>query len=297
MTNSKMPFNPARFADMLEESLYAIGPKGEKLKSKREDLVAWLRKKCKNSQACLDLADKLADCRRKHRCKSAACPECAAAGQQLVARAARHFLKAQAGSSKIVCVSVVPDDGVSKPGKLFPSELPRAVRRWKEKMGKAGGTWFVGAIDISFNEHKQARFTPHWSVHFYGITATDGHKKLKRELRKLFPKTKTIRRPVTVVEWDRDVKALRYILKPNFGLRIGNDNGQRYDKKTGTMRSCRDTDTQPLRSKRKRELLLYLDDVGIQGQLVMRQGQLLNLKGQAPTIVMRRPGGRGRGSS
>lgn len=296
MIKAQIPFNPARFADMLEESLYATGPKGEKLKSRREDLVAWLRKKFKNSHACLDLADKLADCRRKHRCKSAVCPECAAAGQRLVARAARHFLKAQAGSSKIVCVSVVPDDGVSKPGKLFPSELPRAVRRWKEKMGKAGGTWFVGAIDISFNEHKQARFTPHWSVHFYGVTATDDQKKLKRELRKLFPKTKTIRRPVTVVEWDRDVKALRYILKPNFALRIGNDNGQRYDKKTGTMRSCRDTDTQPLRSKRKRELLLYLNDVGMQGRLVMRQGQLLNLKGQAPTIVMRLPKGRGRGS-
>ena len=42
-----------------------------------EAAVDWLRKKGKKSQACLDLADKVDQCRPKHRCKSPACPECA----------------------------------------------------------------------------------------------------------------------------------------------------------------------------------------------------------------------------
>jgi hypothetical protein len=39
------PFNPSKLAEMLEESNYATGPKGESLKSERAKLVKWLRKK------------------------------------------------------------------------------------------------------------------------------------------------------------------------------------------------------------------------------------------------------------
>ena len=147
-------FNPSRVACMLDKGMYATGSKGEELKSEREDLVAWLRKKGKKSQAYLDLADKLDPCRPKHRCKSPACPECGAAGQRLMATATRQFLKAQANGGTIVCVTVVPADGLIKPGKLNKADHERAIRRWKEKLGKAGVTWFVGATDLSFNEHK-----------------------------------------------------------------------------------------------------------------------------------------------
>jgi hypothetical protein len=279
-------FNPSRVADMLDKGMYAKGPKGEELKSEREDLVAWLRKKGKKSQKCLDLADKLDQCRPKHRCKSPACPECGAAGQRLMATATRQFLKAQANGGTIVCVTVVPDDGLIKPGKLNKADHERAIRRWKEKLGKAGVTWFVGATDLSFNEHKQAKHKPRWSEHFYGVTRHRDPKSLKKMLRGQFPKTKAILRPVKVKVWDGDKKALRYILKPNFWRRIANDYAQRHNKKTGTTRSCRATDKQYLKSKQKRELLVYLDDIGIQSRLLMRWCQLLNKKPGGPTIVL-----------
>ena len=47
---SRSSLNPSRFADMLVEDLYATGPKGEKLKSKRKKLVQWLRKKGKKAR-------------------------------------------------------------------------------------------------------------------------------------------------------------------------------------------------------------------------------------------------------
>jgi hypothetical protein len=282
-------FNPSRVACMLDKGMYATGSKGEELKSEREDLVAWLRKKGKKSQAYLDLADKLDPCRPKHRCKSPACPECGAAGQRLMATATRQFLKAQANGGTIVCVTVVPADGMIKPGKLNKADHERAIRRWKEKLGKAGVTWFVGATDWSFNEDKQAKHKPRWSEHIYGITVTRDPEKLKKMLRGQFPKTKAIPRPVKVEEWDRNNKALRYILKPNFWRRIANDYAQRYNKKTGTTRSCRGTDHQHLKSKQKRELLIHLGDVGIQSRLLMRWCQLLNKKPGGPTIVLRVP--------
>jgi hypothetical protein len=286
------PFNPSKFVDMLDKSYYATGPKGDELKSEREGLVAWLRKKGKNSQACLDLADKLAQCRRRHRCRSAACPECATAGQSMMAGVARRFLKKQVSDgTKIVCVTIIPADGMIKQGKLSRAEHERAVRRWKDRLGKAGVEWSIGATDFSMNEHKQDSQKPRWSVHIHGITVNKNPKKLKRALKKQFPKTKGIRRPVMVDEWDGDKKALRYIFKPNYSRRIATDDAQRYDKKTGTMRKCRDTDPQPLKSKQKRELLLHLDGIGMQSRLLMRCCQLLNAKSKGPTIVLRLPKG------
>jgi hypothetical protein len=285
------PFNPAKVAHMLDEDLYATGLKGDKLNSEREKRVRWLRKKGKNRPECLALAGKLEACNPKHRCQSAACPECATAGQRLVAKSARKFLNAERGT--VVCVTIIPADGMIRPGDLGAAEHERAIRRWKERLGKAGIEWFVGATDLSFNEHKEDRHEPKWSEHIFGITITEDPKKLKRSLKKHFRKTKAIRRPVTVVEWDGDKKALRYILKPNFWRRISTDDGQRHDKKTGATRSCGDIDTQPLKSKNKRELLVYLDRVSMQGRLLMRCCQLLNVKSKGPTILLRLPKERG----
>ena len=287
-------FNPAKFADMLVEDLYATGSKGQELESEREGLVAWLRKKGKNSRACLDLADKLDQCRPKHRCQSAACPECAKAGQRLVANVTRRFLKTQNGDgAKVVCATIIAADGMIRPGKLDAAEHERATRRWKDRLGKAGVEWFIGGTDISMNEHVQGRKKRRWSAHIHGITVIENPKKLRSALKEQFPKTKAIRRPVMVEEWDGDKKALRYIFKPHFSRRIATDDARRYDKKAEAMRTCRDTDTQPLKSKQKRELLLHLDGIGMQSRLLMRCCQLLNAKSKGPTIVLRLPKGAG----
>jgi hypothetical protein len=285
MSKDRPPFNPSKVADMLDKSMYAKGSKGEELKSEREDLVAWLRKKGKKSQACLGLADKLDSCRPRNRCRSPACPECGTAGQRLVATTTRQFLKAQTTGSTVVCVTVVPADGMMKPGKLNKTDHELAIRRWKEKLGKAGVTWFVGATDLSFNEHKQAKRKPRWSEHFYGVTRHREPEKLKRALKALFPKTKAIPRPVKVKVWDGNKKALLYILKPNFWRRIATEDAQRHNKTTGATRLCRATNKQYLKSKQKRELLVYLDDIGIKSRLLMRWCQL-NKKPGGPTIKL-----------
>src|SRR5580704_12733764 len=126
MSKQRFPFNPAKFADMLDKGYYATGSKSDKLKSERENLVAWLRKKGKGNQACIDLADELDRCKPKRRCKSAACPECAKAVQCLVAKVTRRFLKGQNGDDvEIVCVTIIPSDGMIKPGKLDKGEHVR----------------------------------------------------------------------------------------------------------------------------------------------------------------------------
>jgi hypothetical protein len=288
---SKGRLNPARVSDMLEEKVFANGEKQRSLKGARDKFIIRLRKKGKKDPACLGLADKLENCRPKHRCKSPACPECTYAAQRLIAKVTRRFLKKHAGDGTIVCVTLAPQDGATKPGRLDKGEHDRRLRRWKERLGKAGVTWFVGATDWSFNEHAEGHYKPHWLEHVYGVTITKDAEKLKRRLRRRSSKTDAIPRPIKVVEWDGDNAALRYICKMNFWRRIATDVAKRFDRKTGHTRTCRATDKQPLRSKRNIEILLHLDKIGMQSRLILKWCQLINVAGNKPTIVLRLPKG------
>jgi hypothetical protein len=295
------PFNPTRLSDQLAESSYPVegwSKKAPKLNRKREKDVGWLRKKFKDDQPSLALAEKLEGCKRNHRCKSPACPECAYAARQLLTTIIKKYLDDQTeAGNKIVCLSIVPADGISKPGHLSLAQHQRNVRRWKEALGRAGVTWFIGASDWSFNEHKDNRYPPHISHHFYGFTATTEPDDLKKRLQAQFPKTDTIPRPVKVQEWDGKKKPIRYMLKSQFYRRIGSDDGQRFNKATGKDRSCRATDKQPLRSSQKRELLLHLDQIGLQGRLMLRWVQILHLGVAGSAVVERGPNGRVRGNA
>jgi hypothetical protein len=265
-------FNPARFTDILKESGYRTGWGKAPPQQRRErvKIIDWLRKKYKDNQACQDLAAKLEGCKPKARCKSPACAECATAAQDLVTEVTQKFLKEKAKTAKLVAVSIVPADGTSAPGQLTPDQHARNVRRWKDALGRAGVTWFLGGSDWSFNEHDEERYQPHWSHHFYGLTATIDPEALRKKLQQQFPKTDAIPRPVKVQEWDGKKKALRYMVKSKFWRRIGTDKGERFDKDKGENRSCRATDKQPLRSSQRRELLLHLDQIGLQGRLILR---------------------------
>jgi hypothetical protein len=290
MSEPATPFNPARFNDQIDEALYARswGP-GARLKRERQELVNRLRKKANGKQAAIQLADKLEGCKPQARCKSAACPECNHAAAQLVTQVARRFLKEQPSSDTIVCVSIVPADGVSKPGNLTKDQHARNVRRLKAALGRAGVTWFIGASDWSFNEHDEDRYQPHWSHHLYGFAATNDPEQLKQALQRQFPKTDSIPRPVTVQVWDGKKKPIRYMVKSEFWRRIGTDDAQRYDKTNGGQRWCRATDKQPLLSTQKRELLLHLDQIGLQGRLVMRWLQIVHLGVAGSAVVERGP--------
>jgi hypothetical protein len=289
-------FNPARFTDIIKEDDYRVWTSGVALRKERKDLIDWLRKKYKDNQACQALADKLEGCKRDARCKSAACPECSAAARDLVTEVARKFLKEKAKTATIVCLSIVPADGITNPGQLSLPQHQRNIRRWKEGLGRAGVTWSLGGSDWSFNEHKDNRYPQHISHHFYGFTTTPDTENLKKRLQAQFPKTDAIPRPVKVQPWDGKKKPIRYMVKSKFFRRIGSDQGQRFNKDKGEDRSCRATDKQPLKSSQRRELLLHLDQIGLQGRLVLRWLQILHLGTAGSAVVERGPNGRVRGN-
>jgi hypothetical protein len=292
MNNSTSNFNPARLNDQIDDSSYPVpvwSEKGTELNREREALIEWFHKKYKDNKPSLALADKLEGCKRKARCKSPACPECAYAAEQWLTSVIKKYLDK--------CLSIVPPDGIINPGQLSAAQHQRNVRRWKEALGRAGATWFIGASDWSFNEHQDNRYQAHWAHHFYGFTATTDPDDLKKRLQAQFPKTDVIPRPVKVQEWDGKKKPIRYMLKSEFFRRIGSDEGQRFNKASGKDRSCRATDKQPLRSSQKREFLLHLDQIGFQGRLMLRWLQIVHLGVAGSAVVERGPNGRMRGNA
>jgi hypothetical protein len=154
----KAQFNPYRLADALEESNYLTGLRGGALKLHREQEVDWLRKKHPNGNGGIQLADKLEVCGPNQRCLSPACPECMFAWKAVTTEVAFPYLRDHPDRQKIVCVSVVPADGTILPGQLSAPQHARNSRRWKERLGRAGVTWFLGATDWSWNEHAQGAF-------------------------------------------------------------------------------------------------------------------------------------------
>src|SRR5262249_51656202 len=121
MNNSTSSFNPARLIDQIADWFYPVeiwSKKATKLKRQRKRVIGWLRKKHKDD-ASLALAEKLESCKLKARCKSPACPECAYAARRVLTSVIKKYLddQVQAGST-IVCLSVVPADGIINPGQL-----------------------------------------------------------------------------------------------------------------------------------------------------------------------------------
>ena len=269
-------FNPGRFDGALTEAHYVTGFLRAALRKARDRLVRVLRTKHKDDDKAQVLSDKLDACEKHRRCLSGACPECARAAQRLFAETVGKSLEGLADGQQIVCLSLVPMDGICKPNLLSTAQTGRHIRRWKDRLGRAGVDRFIGGLDISFNEHEADLYPPHWSEHVYGVTVTTDIAELKKELRRQFPKSDSIPRPVKVKEWDGRASALDYLLKPNAWRRVGTDDGERFDKKTGTQRSCRATDKQPLRSRQRARLALHLDDLGLQGRLVLRMCQFVN---------------------
>ena len=166
------------------------------------------------------------------------------------------------------------------------SNHDRFVRRTKDKIGRAGIPTLIGAVDWSFNEVK-GKNRKRWSRHLHGVIPEVGTDANLEALKKQFPKSRDVRKPVRVAQWDGDPTALRYLVKRTNRRRRINFMGKRFDKKSGKHRSCRDTDKQPLRSRERLELLLHLDDIGIAGHLVLKGVQFMSLSDKGPTFVDR----------
>jgi hypothetical protein len=122
----------------------------------------------------------------------------------------------------------------------------------------------VGGIDFTYNEHRDGNFPSHWAPHIWLLTNKLNRARWEILLRKQFVRTRAIRRPVKINDWDGNRAAIGYSLKYKFGRRIS-DLGQRGE----AARICRVTAYDRLRSAERFELYSYLDHIGLGSRILL----------------------------
>lgn len=251
------------------------------------DLPEWLRKKGKQEPRATELSSKLDACAPASPCGSGACPACGEAFQRDFAAAAGRFIEEQwCQCDSVVCAGIALPSLAAPRGGLQGLNLLAAKRRVQERLSRAGVGLAFGAWDYSMNQHQTARYAPFWLPHLHLLIGTGDPGSLRQGLKRSFPSSDAVPRPVRVQVWDGHENALLYLLKRKFDRRIGIDNAERFSPKTGKWRLCRATSQQHLRSAERLELLLHLDEIGLDGRVFMRKAQLRLARGSIRIVPM-----------
>jgi hypothetical protein len=212
------------------------------------------------------IADRLNECSPQERCGSGACPWCGRAFQRFNVREGKRLLEAEApGLIGISAVSLVlaplpPEGALSQ---LSIKSLQDGVK----KVLRANGVKLaLGGLDLSYNEHRDHRFAPHWAPQYWLLLPTSNRHRWEPALRSLSPSSDVVPRPLKILRWDRDLAALGYALKTRFKRRESYEHERPY--RDGT-RICRNTRSLPLRAKERLELFQFLDQVGLAARVFL----------------------------
>jgi len=218
-----------------------------------------------NKVAESDLSTRLTECWPRHRCMSGACPSCGRAIQRYFVAEAQKLLVAEATNTKIV--SLVLDHQYPR-GDLGKSPTIQTLQqRAKDVLGNSGVDFALGGVDLSFNEDRdEHRFEEHWAPQLWFVLPSHNLEQWIKALRKAYPSSSAVPRPVKVLNWDGDPAALAYALKTNFVRRVSITTT---NKKNRVTRKIRNTRAQRLRAIERTELYRFLHNSGLSSRFFL----------------------------
>jgi hypothetical protein len=217
LSAAKTAKRQAEVVDLLERASQRSNAKGDR----------------KQARLLKKLSNKIDRCRRRDRCGSLACPECARAFQRAKADAQKRviveFSKKPAGKSNkpagsnsepangiLVMVTVIPLHLRYTAADLIALDIAKRTRWLRDILTKAGLTGLmVGSADISW-EHRQNR--GYYQLHWHLATWTKDPEKLQKRVLKVFPPKNKYDRPVVVTK----ARSLNFFLYMNKGIKLPN---------------------------------------------------------------------------
>ena len=148
-------------------------------------------------------------------------------------------------------VTLVPLMGKCAPDQLHTMSLEKIVKYVRRKLVAAGCGHLrvIGAVDISYNENSEGEWKPHWQFHVHCVIAGGTEAKLKKKLKKVFPRTETIRKPVEVEPVTNLMGALSYCCKSYFERRVSYINNKGHWDTNGDL---------PIKAPEFREISLFM---------------------------------------
>lgn len=226
-----------------------------------------MRKHRTTDPELLLIADCLEQCEPKNRCYSGACPECGRLFQRFYVRRSKNIIRdiiADKGK-ELIALCIIPSSPIVRPGKLDKFSVINFQRRIKTALDSVGVKSAIGGVDFSFNEDREQRWNPIICVHPYLITATDDREQLRRALKRIFPRTTEVPRPIKLPLFENKAYRRSYSLKMNFKLRISH-----YKVRKGKTTKSRNTSTDRLRVDQRIELYKYLHKIGLAARIIFR---------------------------
>jgi hypothetical protein len=253
------------------DPLWKNAPSAEEMYEERLRRIKFLRKYGRTHSDATIVADRLESCEPGRRCLSGACPECGRLLQRWFVRRSKIFIAEHIVQDKeeLIAISIVPRDAVRRPGQLHTVDIVNLQRRLKYALDKTRINVGIGAIDFSFDEDRKGRYQAFWCPHFYLITSTSKKNKLG-DLRKIYPRTTAIPKPVFISSFRNVSERRSYALKMKFTRRIGYHQVKNWNDKR---RKCRNASCDELRAAERLELFIYLDQIGLADRVIFRRAK------------------------
>ncbi len=238
--------------------------------SRREHVVALLRRHGAQTASALSVAEALEGCSPKARCTSGACPECGRALQRWFVTATsdlidRHF----EGQQGLYLASIVPDYATAPIDSLTAFDWARVTRKTARILRSSGVEFACGGADFSVNEASESPNSK-WIQGQFWMLMPAPRGTWKKDIKGLINASGKVKRPLKLKPFDGDPAALAYALKSTFARRVSyfDENAARQDRQGSA-----NTRVRPLRGEGWLALMIFLDRIGLDARLFMVGGR------------------------
>lgn len=244
----------------------------KQVKTRKADLIRELNA---GDRRAREISEVLDACSTGARCGLSICPFCMRhfRARLLIPKVCAQIAEWQKSTRLCgVAISAVPAKLKLAPSELHNLDLAKILDGFRQQLRRAGygDCIAVAGVDLSFNEHSEGLWAPHWQPHLYGLVLTaDSPKQVKARLAKYFQSDESVLVPVKVNRLKNPMRAVSYLWKPFFQRRISYvaPNGRNAARKL------------PLRPERLREAVSYFADKAPTERLlftgIRRRGQQL----------------------
>lgn len=190
-------------------------------------------------------------CCKEERCGIPMEPQCTRRVRINFVGQAAKALTEHCSDQPLFLVTLVHKIGKCPAGELKNISFDEIVEHTRQQFIDAGlgELLAIGGNDISYNEDSAKKWPPHWQIHIQCVVAGSSARTIRKKLRSVYPRSKTIRKPVVVKVVNDVMGALSYCAKGLFFRRVS------YIDKYG------DRNTRgklPLKREQFRELALFM---------------------------------------
>lgn len=185
-----------------------------KVMAARQRLIHQLR--ATDFREARELASVLDACTPTLPCRSAACPVCGLAFQQVAVAIVEEFIRAPARAirNRMTFLTIAPASGCVPPDKLSLEDFERVGAEISAALAAIDLAATIVGLEASFNEDSTGCFEDHWCVHGHGLQVDWMSKAQKCALRAAFPHSELVRRPILCVPLDQEPAGRMYSFKP-----------------------------------------------------------------------------------